>query len=67
MTPTLPAFLATVAFGALCWLAGVAVGRRQACREFARRSYLAALASDLARLERERAVRRGQHAKARWN
>jgi hypothetical protein len=30
MTPTLPAFLATAAFGALCWLVGVAVGRRLA-------------------------------------
>jgi len=33
MTPTLPAFLATAAFGALCWLVGVAVGRRQGRRE----------------------------------
>jgi hypothetical protein len=30
MTPTLPAFLAAAAFGALCWLVGVAVGRRLA-------------------------------------
>jgi hypothetical protein len=33
MTPTLPAFLVTAAFGALCWLIGVAVGRRQGRRE----------------------------------
>jgi hypothetical protein len=33
MTPTLPTFLATAAFGALCWLAGVAAGRRQGARE----------------------------------
>jgi hypothetical protein len=33
MTSTLPAFLATLAFGALCWLAGVAMGRRQGRRE----------------------------------